>query len=172
MKYSDIREVKPEGSFLKAICFKPKRAPLICIAAGIGMLFVNDVFVRILGVFFIAMSLLVLKFVQDRKVMDIFDRGVMIYGDGEAATACFIPYEDVKIWSVKHRDGHDTIEFILQDGEQIVLNTFEASRAYHTLNSLMKEKEERYLQKLEDRKKELYLPDAVRNLVRRLGNRK
>ena len=172
MEYIDIEKVKTEGNFLKAICFKPKTAPFICAVAGILMLIVNNLYVRILGLFFIAMSFLVLRFVKDFKVIDIFDKGVMIYEDDELKKACFINYDDISIWSVKHNEGHDTIEFTLNDGTLIIKNSFEADKAYRVLNNLIREKEERYLQKLKDRENELYVPDAIRNIVRKFKNRK
>ena len=172
MEYKEITEVKADGQFLKAICFKPKKAPVICGIAGLLMLAVPNLPVRILGVFFIAMSFAVLKYVRDFKVMDIFDKGVMIYGDEDARTACFIPFEDIKMWTVKHQDGHDMTGITLQDGSTIVMHSFEADKAYRTLNRLLKEKEERHLQKLEDRKRELSLPASVKNFMNKLGGGK
>ena len=81
MEFVNIEEVKTEGSFVKAICFKPKTAPIICMIIGVLLLVLRNIYTIILGAFFIIMAFLVLKFVEDYKVMDIFDKGIMFYGD-------------------------------------------------------------------------------------------
>ena len=79
IKYVDIADCKSQGNFLKAVCFKPKKAPLICLILGVLLMIPNNIYVRLLGVFFIFMSFLVIKLVRDFKVMDIFDKGIMFY---------------------------------------------------------------------------------------------
>ena len=76
VNYVDVIDCKPQGNFVKAICFKPKKAPIVCIVLGILMMIPNNLYVRLLGVFFIFMSFVVLKLVRDFKVMDIFDKGI------------------------------------------------------------------------------------------------
>lgn len=164
ISFIPVEEVKTKGQFLKAICFKPKTAPIICMIMGIGLIAVRNIYTIILGVFFILMSLLVLIFVKDFKTVDIFDKGVMIYGDRENKTACFIDYDDIVMWAIRHENGHDTIEFNLGNGQQFVKDSFEVDKAYKTLNSLIKEKEYRYLEMQKNRKVNLSIPDAINNI--------
>ena len=166
-KYLPIEEVKTEGRFLKAICFKPKTAPIVCIILGILMFVPRILLLAILGLFFILMSVMVLRFVGDYKVLDIFDKGIMIYGDKEAKTACFIPFEDIAVWEARRDNGHDMLEFTFQDDHKIVLNTFEADKAYRTLYGLIKEKEEKYIKAMKDRENALSIPDALDNIRNR-----
>ena len=165
--YVPVSEVKTEGKFLKAICFKPKTAPIVCIVLGLLMFVPRILMLAILGLFFVVMSLLVLKFVSDYKVIDIFDQGIMIYGDKEAKTARFIPFEDITVWEAKRDNGHDMLEFTLKDEQKIVLNTFEADKAYRTLYGLIKEKEEKYIKAMKDREHALSFPDALDNIRKR-----
>ena len=65
--YLPIEEVKGQGSFVKAVCFKPKKAPIICIILGILLMIPNNMYVRLLGAFFILMALAVLKLVKTEK---------------------------------------------------------------------------------------------------------
>lgn len=164
LEYRPVEEVKPEGNFLKAVCFKPKMAPIICIAIGIAMLLVPNTLVRLLGLFFIAMSVAVIVLVADHKVVDIFDKGVMVYGDNENKTALFIPFEDIKEWSVKHEEGHDVIMFDLGDDRKIYKDSFEADTVFRTLNKLIREKESNYIKVQKAREKSLSIPDALRNI--------
>ncbi|MBQ6560483.1 MAG: hypothetical protein IJL85_06610 [Erysipelotrichaceae bacterium] len=165
--YLPVEEVKTQGNFIKAICFKPKTAPIVMIVVGLLMFVPRILLLALLGLFFIVMSALVLFYVKDFKVLDIFDQGVMIYGDKEAKLACFIPFEDIRMWTVKRDNGHDTAEFTLQDGSKIIKDSFEVDKAYRTLYGLIKEKEEKYMKAQEARKNQLSIPDALENIRNR-----
>ena len=147
--FRPVEEVKAEGSFVKAITFKPYFAIITCAAFGILLLIVNNIFARILGAFFILFSFFVVKEVKDYKVMDIFDKGVMIYGDRENKMALFLNFEDIREWAVSHDNGRDMIEFILKDGRQICKNTFAADKAHKALYALIREKERSYIRNQE-----------------------
>ena len=166
IKYVDIADCKSQGNSLKAVCFKPKKAPLICLILGVLLMIPNNIYVRLLGVFFIFMSFLVIKLVRDFKVMDIFDKGIMFYGDEEAKTAYFLPFEEMESWIVRHENGHDTIEVKTKNGEMIIKDSFEADKAYKALYSLVREKDEKYIQALKNREHELSIPDAFNNIKR------
>ena len=165
-RYIPVEECKSEGNFVKAICFKPKKAPIVCLITGILLMIPNNMIVRLLGVFFILMALGVMKLVRDYKVMDIFDKGIMFYGDRETKTACFVPFEEIESWLVSHENGHDTVEIKMKDGGRIIKDTFEADRAYKTLYSLIREKDEKYIQALKDRERPLSIPEALKNIRR------
>ena len=166
LSYIDVKDCKPEGSFVKAICFKPKKAPIVCLVIGVLLMIVNNLFVRLLAIVFLAMAVVVLKLVRDFKVMDIFDKGIMFYGDEQAKTALFVSFDDMESWNVNHEGGHDTVEIKFKDGRMIIKDTFEADQAYKALYSLVKEKDERYLKALKDREKPLSIPDALNNIKR------
>ena len=165
-EYVPVEEVKPEGQFLKAVCFKPKRAIYSCLIIGTALMFINNLYARLLGVVFILMSFIVLKLVSDHKVIDIFDKGVMIYGDNENKTACFISYDDIVEWNIRHEDGHDMICFDLKDGSKIIKDSFEVDSAFKTLYGLMKEKESNYIRTQIDKETPLRLSDALANIRR------
>ena len=159
-----VEEVKPEGQFLKAVCFKPKRAIYSCFIIGVALMFINNLYARLLGIFFMAMSVVVLKMVNDHKVIDIFDKGVMIYGDDENKTACFIKYDDIVEWNIRHEDGHDTICFDLGNDQKIYKDSFEVDSAYRTLYGLMREKESGYIKAQKLKETSLSIPDALNNI--------
>lgn len=163
-EFIDVEDCRCEGSFVNAVCFKPKKAPLVCIVLGILLLIPNSLLSRILGIFFIAMAIAVLVLVKDYKVMDIFTRGIMVYGGREASKALFIPFDEVESWNVNHDNGHDTVEIKLADGRMLVKDTFEADRAYKMLYMLAREKDAKYIKALKDRERSLSIPDALNNI--------
>ena len=165
LKYLNIEEVKSEGNFIRAISFKPKMPIVVTGVAGIALLFVNNIFARILGAFFILLAFFVFKEIEDYKVMDIFDKGIMIYGDKKAKLACFIPFEMIQEWSVNRDNGHDTVEIKLAENNIIYKDTFEASKVYKTLYSLLKEKEKNYIKA--QKSKHLSIPEAFENIRKR-----
>ncbi len=166
-EFVPVEDVKPQGTFVKAICFKPKRATIICLIIGIAFMFWNNMFARFLGIFFIAMSAAVLKMVNDHKVIDIFDKGVMVYGDDENRTACFISYDEIVEWNVSHENGHDTIYFDLGDNIKIYKDSFEADTAFRTLNQYMKEKESGYIRAQKAREIPFSINRAINNIRKR-----
>lgn len=169
MEFRNIEEIKTKGNFVKAICFKPKKAPIVCAIIGVLLIALRNIYTIILGVFFIAMAVLVIKLVEDYKVMDIFDQGILIYGDRENKTGCFIPFTDIKVWSIKREDGHDLVELELESGEKIGRETFEADKAYRSLYSLIREKEDKYIEAQKNKDRPLSIPDALENFKRLLG---
>ena len=164
IRYIPVEDCKSEGDFVKAICFKPKKALVVALVTGGLLMIPNNMICRLLGVFFIFMAFAVMKLVRDFKVMDIFDQGVEFYGDEEARTACFVPFGQIESWNVEHENGHDTVEFVLSDGTRIIKDTFEADKAYKALYSLVKEKDLKYIKAMKDREKPLSFPDAMKNI--------
>ena len=171
MEYKDIKDIKLEGKFLKAVCFKPKIAPLICLILGILLMIPNNLYVRLMGLVFIIMSFIVFKFVKDYKVLDIFDNGVLLYDIDNNNKEDFINFDDIEMWTVKHENGHDTIEFTLKDGELIIKDSFEADRAYRLLYNLLKEKEERYIQAQKNKELDFNIPKALNNIKNKFNKK-
>ena len=168
LKYLPIEKIKTEGNFAKAICFKPEAAPIVCGVVGVLLLFINNTIARLLGVFFFAMAALVLFFVKDFKIMDIFSKGILLYGDKEAKTACFISYDDIDTWEVEHVQGHDTIQINLKNGEMIIKDSFQADKAMRAIFAFAKEKEIRYIKTQELRKKGFKLPPFLEKFRQKL----
>jgi len=171
IEYKNISEIKTQGNFISAICFKPKAAPFIILAVGIVFLFVNGIVAKLLGLFFIVMSLLVLFVVKDHKVMDIFDQGIELYQKQKQDYAYFLPYEDIVMWKADRNSGHDTLEFHLKDGQCIMVDTFEADKAYRILYQHIKEKEEKYLQMEKNKETSLSIPQAFEKLKERMNKK-
>ena len=171
MKYLDIKDVKTDGQFVKAICFKPRTAPIICVVIGILLLIPDNLYVRLLGMLFVIMSYVVFRYVDDFKVMDIYDKGILFYEPKDSSKACFVSYDEISMWAIRHDDGHDTIEFTLDDGSLIINNTFDTDRAYHVLYELIKEKEERYIQHQKNKDIEFNIPNALNNIKKKFYNR-
>lgn len=166
LKYLPIEEVKTQGNFVKAINFKPKMPIIIVGAIGIALLFVNHFTARILGAFCILLSFIVFKEIEDYKVLDIFDSGILFYGDKQAKLGCFIPFTMIKQWSINRDNGHDTLEVQLEDDKVIYKDSFEISKAYKTLYNLLKEKEKNYIKAKNS--KTLSIPEAFENIKKSL----
>ena len=167
MEYLPVEEVKAQGRFIKAIGFKPKAAPLIVAAMGIALLLPNSLYSRLLGILMIALAALVLLKVKDYKVMDIFDKGIMFYGDRDAKYAFFLPFDEVTMWKMEREAGHDSIVFELNNGLKIIKDTFEANKVYKTLYPLIREKEYNYIKMEKARETQLSIPEALDNIKKK-----
>ena len=167
LEYLPVEEVKAQGRFIKAIGFKPKTAPFIVAAMGIALLIPNLLYSRILGFLMIALAVLVFFKVQDYKVMDIFDKGIMFYGDRDAKYACYLPLEEIEVWRMDREGGHDAVIFELKNGQKIVKDTFEANVVYKTLYPMIKEKEFNYIKMEKARQNQLSIPEAFDNIKKK-----
>ena len=167
MEYMPVAEVKPQGRFVKAIGFKPKAAPLIVTAMGIALLIPNSLYARLLGFLMIALAVLVFLKVKDFKVMDIFDKGIMFYGDADAKYAYFLPFDDIVMWKMEREAGHDRIVFELNNDLKIIKDTFEADRVYKTLYPLIREKEYNYIKMEKAKETQLSIPEAFENIKKK-----
>ncbi len=163
LEYLPFEEVKTEGSLYKVVNYKPNFAIATCIIIGIALLLVNSIIARILGLFFIAMAALSYYVIADRKVMDIFTEGIEFYGDEKAQTAAFVRFDDIASWTIKKDRGSASV-ITLNDGRQIIRDTFQANKIYRTLDKFIPDKEENRIRQLEQRKKPLSLKDAIENL--------
>ncbi|MDO4198629.1 MAG: hypothetical protein Q4D13_06555 [Erysipelotrichaceae bacterium] len=172
LEYKPVAELETEGNFVKYIGYKPKFAPYLVIAMGVALLFVNILLVRLTGVFFILLAMVVIGLVKDYKVMDIFSKGLMIYGDDEGKCACFVNYDDLKCWTVSNDQSHDSLIFTLNSGNRIVKTTFQAHSAYSAINRIIPEKEENYIRRMEERNRPFDFNRAVENVKRGLFGKK
>lgn len=170
LRYKPVTEVVPSGNFVKNIGFKPKAAPYVCLAVGVGVCLLPNLLSKLLGVFFILMSIVVFGLVKDYKILDVYTEGVMLYGDREAKYSYFLKYDDIKSWTVLKDDGHDTLVFTLHDGSRIMKTTFQAYDAYKKIDNIIPEKEEQYIKKMETRNQPLDWKaslEAMRNRMMR-----
>ncbi len=166
--YSNIEDIKIETKLVKNVNFKPKTAPIICLVAGVGIMFVSGVFAKILGVFFIVMGAAVLKFVPDRKIIDIYQDGALIYRASDQKMGFFLKYDDIKMWKASREEGHDCIIFVLNSGYKLSVETFELNKAFEALMKVAGSKEERAIQHEKNKKMKWANPiDTIRNLINR-----
>ena len=163
LNYVDINDCKCDGKLVKAIRFKPKKAQYIITFIGILLMIPNNLFSRLLGAFCILIALAVIMYVKDRNVLDIYDEGILFYGDREGKTAAFVRYEEMENWNVNHDGGHDTVEITLNDGRFLSFDTFEADEAYRTLYNLQREKDVKYIRQQKDRERPLSLRDVFKH---------
>lgn len=172
LKYKPVAEVEAQGKFLKNVGFKPTAAPYVCAAFGVGLLILPNLLVRILGIFFILMSVAVFTLVKDFKVLEVYSEGVMLYGDKEGKYAYFLKYDDMKSWTVLKDDGHDVLQFTLYDGNRIQKTTFQAYAGFRAINEIIPEKEDNYIKKMKTRNQPLDWRASLKAMKEKMMNKK
>lgn len=168
LKFVKTEEINPSKELKLSVGFKPKTPQYACAVVGILLILVNNTLSKVLGVFFILMSLAVVFLVKDYKVMDIYDEGVVVYADKNSSMGCFIKYDLVKEWGINREQGHDEITLTLLDNSRVSRNTFQASKIFKLLNTYMNEKESGYLKRKKQRETEFNYQDAVDNIKKKL----
>lgn len=167
LKYQKLNELKTEGIMVRQYGFKPKGAPYVCLVIGIALMFVPNLLGRLLGAFFLLMSIVVFALVQDYKVIDIYDKGFVVFSDRSATMGCFIKYEDVKEWDFSHEQGHDELIFTLNDGNKIGRNSFQINGAYKVLDQYIHEKSAAYIRSKKAQETVFDMDTAINNFKSR-----
>ena len=167
LEYLPVEEVKTEGSLYMVVNYKPYFAIVSCVIIGAVLLVVGSLIAKLIGVFFIAMALITQYAVKDYKVMDIFDKGIEIYGDVQAKTAAFISFDEITSWVIK-KDRGNAAEIKLENGLSIVRDTFQTNKVYRALDRYIPDKEENRIRQAEERKKPLSLKSVLENIRSRL----
>ena len=144
--YQKIEDISINSKLIKTIMFKPKTAPIICMIVGLGLIIVNNLLVRLLAAVFIIMAFIVFKYVEDKKVADIYEDGCLIYNPKDSSMGYYVKYDDITEWEVNHDNGHDSIIFTFKDGNKTLFDTFQANKAFDALNSVIHDKEKRVVQ--------------------------
>lgn len=172
LRYQNINEIKVDSLLVSSVSFKPTLAPIVVGIVGIAMMFVNVLGIRILGVFFIAMALFVLFFVKDKKTIDVYEKGCVIYHSNNKELAYYLDFSNVEEWDILHESGHDTVEFTLLNKNRAVVDTFQSNKVYSALDKAIPDKY--HLVVLKKRNKDLNASpvDAVRNLLKKKETKK
>lgn len=167
LKYQDIKSIKVDSKLIDSGAFKPIKSSIVIVIVGVALMLVNEFLVRALGVFFIAIALFVMFFVKDKKTIDVYEKGCVIYNSKDQNLAYYLDFEDIEEWDITHESGHDTVIFTLLDGNRAVVDTFQTNKIYAALEKAVPKKS--HIAVLEKKNKEMNASpiDALRNLVKK-----
>ena len=148
-KYLPKELVNCDGILKAEITYKPVFSVYIGLVIGCLLCATLIWQIVILGVFVLALTVVIFKFVNDYKVMDIYDNFLIIYAI-EEPLARRVDFADIKEWSCKPGlSSSDSVMIVLNDGEVIYKDTFKINKVYKCLNKLIKEKESRVIKEKE-----------------------
>lgn len=165
LTYSKVEEIKIDSPFIETVTFKPKAAPVICLIAGAVFCFIPVLAARILGCFFMIFAFVVIRYVEDRKVMDVYQDGALIYNGADQSLAFWLDFNSVTEWRVDRGNGQDKIIFIFADGSKLPVISFNISKAYYALDKVIHDKEERVIQHEKNKQMKWANPvDTLKNL--------
>lgn len=165
LKYRNLNEIEVDSKLVASIAFKPTKSAIIVGLAGIACMVVNNLWVRVLGVFFIGMALFVYFMVKDKKTIDIYEKGCVIYKNNDNTLAYYLDFNDVEEWDIAHESGHDTVEFTLLDKNRAVVDTFQTNKIYEALEKIIPEKNHIAIMAKKNKEMNISPIDAIKNLV-------
>ncbi len=162
-------EINPEGKLIKKIGFKSKMSEILFLVVGLALCATLNIYAILLGLFLIAISFFVFKFVKDYKTMDIYEKGIIIYATEDDSMATYISYDDLQEWTGKYSEygSPEAIMFKLKTGETIYKNSFLANSAFLHLNKLIGEKESKRI-KAEKRKNQPLTHPIIEKIKRKI----
>lgn len=167
LRYKKLDEIEISGKLVESGAFKPYKSVFIIGAAGLALLFVKSFYIKLLGLFFVAIALFVFFFVEDKKTIDVYENGCLIYNSKDSTLAYFINFNDIEEWDVSHEGGHDTIEFTLLDKNKAIVDTFQTTKIYNALEKIIPEKSHMAIQAKKNKELNISPIDALKNLVKK-----
>lgn len=172
-KYVKATDIKVDSALIGIVSFKQKVAPVICFIFGIAIMFVASIWAKILGAFFVIMAMFVFRFVEDKRTIDVYQNGVVIYNAKDNDLAFYLPFDDVKQWKASREGGHDSIIFELNNGQKTGVDTFQLDKAYEYLIKACPKKEEREVQREKNKKMKFANPlETLKNLGQKFSKKK
>ena len=143
IEFVELEQLQPEGKLIKKFGFKSRTSEIIFFVLGLVLCFTLNILAAILGLFLIAISFFVFKYVKDYKTLDIYEKGIIIYASEDDSKAIYIPYDDLQEWTGKYSEygSSEAIMFKLKNGETIYKNTFLANKVFAILNRIIGSKE-------------------------------
>ena len=172
-KYVKATDIKVDSALIGIVSFKQKVAPIICFIFGIAIMFVASIWAKILGTFFVIMAMFVFRFVEDKRTIDVYQNGVVIYNAKDNDLAFYLPFDDVKQWKASREGGHDSIIFELNNGQKTGVDTFQLDKAYEYLIKACPKKEEREVQREKNKKMKFANPlETLKNLGQKFSKKK
>ena len=167
LRYKKLDEINIDSKLVVSGAFKPYKSVAIIGVAGIGLLFLKSIYMKLLGLFFVAIALFVFFFVEDKKTIDVYESGCLIYNSKDSTLAYFINFNDIEEWDVSHEGGHDTIEFTLLDRNKAIVDTFQTTKIYNALEKIVPEKSHMAIQAKRNKELNISPIDALKNLVKK-----
>ena len=165
LRYQKLEEIKVDSKLIASVAFKPIKSPIIIGIAGIAALFINNIWLRVLGIFFVAIALFVFLYVGDKKTIDIYETGSVIYNTKNSELAYWLDFENVEEWDITHESGHDTVVFTLLDKNRAVVETFQTNKIYSALEKIIPEKNHIAIMAKKNKEMNISPVDAIRNLM-------
>lgn len=165
LKYSRLEDIKVDSKMLTSVAFKPVKSPIIIGIAGIAAMFVNNLWVRILGLFFIVVAAFVFFAVGDKKTIDIYEKGCIIYNPNNSELAYYLDFNDIEEWDITHESGHDTVIFTLLDKNRAIVETFQTNKIYAALDKACPEKNHIAIMAEKNKHMNISPVDAIKNLM-------
>lgn len=172
LRYKKVEKIKLDSNLVASGAFKPTKSSIIIIVVGAVLMFLSkNIWFKGLGAFFIAIAAFVLLFVKDKKTIDIYENGVLIYNPKDNNLAYYLKYKDIEEWDISHDSGHDTVEFTLKDKNRAVVDTFQTNKVYSALDKIVPEKNHLAVQKMRNKEMNISPIDALKNLVAKKRNK-
>lgn len=171
LRYQRLETLKPDSKLIASVAFKPIKSPAIVGIVGVAALFINNLWLRILGIFFIGMAIFVFTAVKDKKTIDIYEKGCIIFNPKDSELAYWLDFEDIEDWDVTHESGHDTVTFTLLDKNRAIVETFQTNKIYAALDKVVPEKNHIAIMAKRNKDANINPVDALRNIVNKSKNK-
>lgn len=147
MKYKNVTEIQLTGKMVKKIGYKPYLSHIICLLVTILLCATMNKLCIIVAVFILTMNMTGFIFIKDYSTMNIYDNGILIFDPENNNLGYFLPYDNINCWTAKKDKNHTHCIYIKQnDGSEIIVDTFQNSKAFHSLNKYIENKEINYLE--------------------------
>lgn len=140
IRLSESEEIR---KIVKSFMFKPVLAIWTMFALGLVLLLTP---LWPLGIVILLLVTVVLFFIPNRKVMDIYDEGILIYNRNDADLAQDIRFDNIKEWKIQTGKSSSILLILwLENDDYAYSEVNSGSKLVRILNNIIPEKEANYM---------------------------
>lgn len=136
--FKDRDSILSDGVYLGTMNYKPIGSYLYLLVFSLFLLYIDSVYSRMIGIVLLMFIIVVFIYTKDKKIIDFYSDGLIIYHPDNENKAYYLDNNDIKAWSI---DGtNKMINIMLIDNRQLSIETLRYFKAYNLFNKSLKDK--------------------------------
>lgn len=124
-EYKSVSKYVDSKKALDTIKIKPYFGSIIGVLFGAITFMIPYLFIKIIGVLIILISLYILFFVRDKKLIAFYDDYLIVFNENKQDEGIYLPYVSIKEYNCKRSSyGTQAIMLILNNNDYVYCETY------------------------------------------------
>ena len=131
------------GNLVASFTYKPLSTEMVSLFLALIMFLTKNTLTIIFGIFVVAVTIFMKFCVKNPKTISVFETCLFIHDAEDENNGRKVDFEEIKEWSVNNEDNSNLLKLVLNNGENLVKETYQTAEVYKVLNKLIGNKESR-----------------------------